>query len=126
MPAQDRSPAWLEGKGFRERRRGDQVVLRAWRMPVISAFVWCWVCPLFGAVLLYGVYAALIRRETERTDVVFGTAVLIVWLACLVAAGRSLTARVVADQEGLAVHGALGTIRVAWSDRVCCVGRARA
>jgi len=105
-----------KGSGFRERRRGDRVVLRAWRMPVIYAFVWCWVCPLFGAVLLYGVHAAAVRRETERTGVVFGTAVLLVWLLCLVPAGRSLAARVVADPEGLAVRGALRTVRIGWSD----------
>jgi hypothetical protein len=104
------------GRGFQERRRGDHLVLRAWRMPVISALVWCLVCPLVSAVVLYGGYAGVVRRETERTEVVFGTAVLAVWLLCLVPAGRSLVARVVADPDGLAVHNALGTVQVAWSD----------
>jgi hypothetical protein len=85
-------------------------------MPIISALVWCLVCPLLGAVVLYGVYAAVVRRETEQTDLVFGAAALVVGLLCLGPAGRSLAARVVADPDGLAVHNSLGTVRVAWSD----------
>jgi hypothetical protein len=104
------------GRGFRERRRGDRVVLRAWRMPVISALIWCLVYPLVGAVLLYGVFAAVVRRETERTDVVLGAAVLVLWLLCLVPAARSLAARVVVDRDGVAVHNAFRTVRVARSD----------
>jgi hypothetical protein len=85
-------------------------------MPVISTLVWCLLCPLVGAVLLYGVYTGVVGRETGRTDLVFGTAVLVVWLLCLVPAGRCLTARVVANPEGLAVHNTLRTVRVAWPD----------
>jgi hypothetical protein len=42
--------------------------------------------------------------------------VLLVWLLCLVLAGRSLLARVVADTDGMTVHNALRTVRVAWPD----------
>jgi hypothetical protein len=106
----------VTGSGFRERHRGDHVVLRAWRMPIISALVWCLICPLVGAVVLYGVYTAVVRRQTEGTDLVFAAATLVVWLLCLVPAARSLAARVVADSDGVAVHNALGTVRAAWSD----------
>jgi Bacterial PH domain len=116
-PGADKGLSVASGRGFRERRRGEhRVVLRAWRMPIISALVWGLVCPLSGAVLLYGVYAAVVRRETEPTVLVFGAATVVGWLVCLLPAVRSLAARVVADPDGLAVHNALGTVRVAWSD----------
>jgi membrane protein YdbS with pleckstrin-like domain len=103
----------MTGRGYGERRRGDRLVLRAWRMPLISAFLWCCVIPLVCSV---GLALVAGRLETERTDTVAGAAVLLVWLLCLVPAVRSLTARVVADSDGMTVHNALSTVRVAWVD----------
>jgi hypothetical protein len=58
-----------------------------------------------------GVFVLVVRQETEQTDTVMGAAVLVVWLLCLVPAGRSLLARVVADTDGMTVHNALRTVR---------------
>ena len=106
----------MTGREHRERRRGDRLVLRAWRMPLIYAFVWCWICPLPGAALIYGVSVVVVRQETEQTGTVMGAAVLVVWLLCLLPAGRCVVARVVADTDGMTVHNALRTVRVAWPD----------
>lgn len=103
----------MAGRGYSERRRGDRLVLRAWRMPLSSAFAWCCLFPLVAGV---GVALVADWLETERADTVGGAAVVLVWLLCLVPAVRSLAARVVADCDGMTVHNALSTIRVAWVD----------
>ncbi|MFB9238081.1 hypothetical protein ACFFWC_21410 [Plantactinospora siamensis] len=85
-------------------------------MPLIVAVVWCSLIPLGGGVLLYGISVVVLPRETDRTDVVLGTMVIVLWLMCLVPAARSLAARVVGDPDGLTVHNALRTIRIGWVD----------
>lgn len=106
----------MTGRGFSERRRGGRVVLRAWRMPLIWAFLWCCVCPPAGGSLLYGVSSVVVRQDSGWTAIVMGAAMLLVWPLCLVPVVRSLAARVVADSDGMTVHNLLGTVRMAWAD----------
>jgi hypothetical protein len=82
-------------------------------MPLNCAFAWCCLFPLVAGV---GVALVASWLPTELADTVAGAAVILVWLLCQVPAVRSLTARVVADSDGMTVHNALSTVRVAWVD----------
>ena len=104
----------MTGSGYSERRRGDRLLLRAWRMPLNCAFVWCCIFPLVAGEGIGLV--AIWLLPTEQADTVAAAAVILVWLLCQVPAVRSLAARVVADSDGMTVHNALSTVRVAWVD----------
>lgn len=102
----------MAGRGYSERRRGDRLVLRAWRAPLASVFVWAFGFPLLGTVGA----APVVEPATEPIDIIVAAVVVLGWLLCLVPAVRSLAARVVADPDGVTVHNALRTVRVAWVD----------
>jgi hypothetical protein len=103
------------GRSDRRPRAGGDVVLRSWRMPVLTAVFCVSVWPLIGGLLLVAVWAVF-GWDSRSGDLAFGIAAVLVYLCGVVCAVRALRARVVVTAAELRVHNVLSTRRIRWAE----------
>jgi hypothetical protein len=100
------------GRTSRQQRSDGEVVLRIWRLPLITAALSVSVWPLTGAALL----AAVFGSDSWSADAVLGGTAVLFWLVGIVCAVRAVGARVVVTPDQLRLHNILSTIRVSWAE----------
>jgi hypothetical protein len=106
------------GRGRRthgRQRAGGDVVLRGWRMPVLTAVLCVSVWPLIIAVLLVPVWVAF-GWDSPSGDLALGITAVLLFLCGGVCAVRALRARVVVTADELRVHNVLSTKRFRWAE----------
>jgi hypothetical protein len=103
------------GRTDRRRRAGDKIVLRNWRMPVLTAVLCVSDWPLTGAALLVPVWAVF-GWDSPSGDLALSSAAVLLVLCGVVGAVRAPRARVVVTADELRVHNVLSTRRFSWDE----------